>query len=291
MAKGHKPDGRLPAKRGSRSASSINALQALLKELALTLLPHGMTPKRLSELTRYAFVEAAAEMSHLRNGRVNQSRVAAQTGLTRADVKRCLNISAPREVSKAPLQKVVDAWCNDRRYSKPGRPKRLRISGQGTTFSSLVRRSAGDLPHRAVLDELLRMGAVVSDKSIVRLRPQPRPRRRLDYAFLLPVLPALVDGLRIASRRQRDVNTLPSILRLTLPVETDVDLAIVRERCASGARSLLDALGKTLGRQVTVPRKKESPAHSFTVTVLLAENRAKRRHLPSVPHTARLRAV
>src|SRR6516162_6449138 len=76
---------------------AATVLQDLLTEFALVLLPRGMTPKRFAALARSAFVQAASDMSRLRNGRVNHSRVAAQTGLTRADVKRSLkyNVSEP----------------------------------------------------------------------------------------------------------------------------------------------------------------------------------------------------
>src|SRR5215469_16828936 len=70
------------------------ALQELITQLAFVLLPRGMTPKRFGELARSAFVHAAADMSRLRNGRVNYSRVAAQTGLSRADVGRLLKRNA-----------------------------------------------------------------------------------------------------------------------------------------------------------------------------------------------------
>ena len=68
---------------------------------------------------------------------------------------------------------------------------------------------------------------------------------------------------------------LSSIQRLSLAAESEVDLAIVGDRCRSSARSMLDGLAHSLSRQVTVPRRGRKPAYSFTVTVLLAENREK----------------
>ena len=77
-----------------------SVLQELMRELAFILLARGMTPRDFSELSRLAFVQAAAARSKLRNGRVNHSRVAAQTGLTRADVKRLLDRSTLTIVSR-----------------------------------------------------------------------------------------------------------------------------------------------------------------------------------------------
>ena len=268
-----------------RSASSslvsvrgASVLQELLTELAFVLLPRGLTPKRFSELARSAFVQAAADMSKLRNGKVNHSRVAAQTGLSRADVKRLLtsNMFDSVRADQTPLSRVVSGWRTDRNFAdKDGSPKRLRISGTRASFTGLVKKYGGDVPYRAVLDELRRIGAVSADEDNVQLQsPQP-PSQRQGFVFLSPVLPALVDGIRIASSQARS-GAASSIHRLSLPVETEVDLAIVRDRCASSAKAMLEGLGHSLGTQVTVPRRRVKSAYSFTITVLLAENRAKR---------------
>ncbi len=216
-------------------------------------------------------------MSKLRNGRVNHSRVAAQTGLSRADVKRLLtrNMFDSVRPDQTPLRRVISGWRTDRKFrNKDGSPKRLRISGSSGSFTGLVKKYAGDVPHRAVLDELRRIGAVSGDEDSVRLQSSRHPSQRHNFVFLSPVLPALVDGIRIASTKARP-GAASSIHRLSLPVETDVDLAIVRDRCASSAKAMLDGLGHSLGRQVTVPKRRRESAYSFTITVLLAENRAK----------------
>jgi Family of unknown function (DUF6502) len=253
-------------------------LQELLIELAFVLLPRGMTPNRFGELARSAFVCAAADMSRLRNGRVNQSRVAAQTGLTRANVKRLLkdNVSDAAPHGQTALERVIDGWRTDREFAiRPGCPKRLQISGPRASFVRLVRKYGGDVPHRAVLDELRRIGAVNNSHGRVQLRPSPHLRQRHDFGFLSPVLPALVDGLRIASTKA-SAGARSSIHRLSLPAETEVDMAIVRDRCISSVKSMLQGLAHSIGAQAAIPRSRKPPAYSFTVTVLLAENRANR---------------
>ena len=264
-----------PGRQPMRGAAG---LQSLLTELASALLPRGMTPKRFSELARSAFVQAAADLSRLRNGRVNHSRVAAQTGLTRADVKRLLwqgpSDAARRDTTA--IENVIEGWRADRAFlTRPGRPRRLRISGSKVSFAHLVRKYGGDVPHRAVLDELRRIGAVTDAKGGVQLQAAPHLSHRHNYGFLSPVLPALIDGLRIASRKSAS-DTSSSIYRLSLAADTEVDLAIVRDRCTSSAQSMLDGLANSLGSQVTVPRRRPSAAYSFAVTILLAESREKK---------------
>lgn len=268
-------------KSGAASKRGAAVLQELLTELAFVLLPRGMTPRRFGELARFAFVRAATEMSRLRNGRVNYSRVAAQTGLCRADVKRLLksNVLEVHTIARAPVERVVNGWRTDRAFAYgPGRPRGLRIAGPSASFSSLVRKYGGDVPHRAVLDELRRIGAVTDNGKIVWLRASPILRKRHDFAFLSPVLPVLVDGIRVASRRAGSRSS-SSIQRLRLPIESEVDLAIVRERCCSSTKSMLDGLADSLGTSVTVPRRRRNPEYSVTLTVLVVENREITRSL------------
>ena len=240
------------------------------------LLPRGITPRRFNELARYAFVRAATKRSRFRNGRVNYSRVAAQTGLSRADVKRLLasDVLDAFRSAHAPTERVINGWRTDRVFAdKFGRPRRLRITGSRTSFASLVRKYGGDVTHRAVLDELRRTGAVKDNGQTVWLHASPSLRRRNSFAFLSQVLPVLVDGIRLASRKPGSTSS-SSIQRLTLPVESQVDLEIVRERCSSSTRSMLDGLSESLGTGVTVPRTRRSSEYSFTISVLLVENGA-----------------
>ena len=281
------PTGKSRRRSEGTSLRGTAVLQELLLELAFVLLPRGMTPRRFGELARFAFVRAATEMSRLGNGRVNYSRVAAQTGLSRADVKRLLkgDVFDFHRVSYAPMERVVDGWRSDRLFAyRSARPKGLRIAGPGASFASLVRKYGGDVPHRAILDELRRIDAVTDDGKRVWLKTSPILRGRHNFSFLSTVLPALVDGIRIASRRSRAPT---SIQRLTLPVESELDLAIVRERCYSGTKSMLEGLSESLGMSVTVPRRRRKSDYSFTVTVLLAENRGTKRP-PSVESRPRM---
>ena len=261
------------------SMRGTSNLQELLRELAFVLLPRGMTPKTFGELSRSAFVQAAADRSRLRNGRINHSRVAAQTGLTRADVKRLLNrdMSAESFASReTPVEKVIHAWRCDPQFSNGrGTPRLLTISGKRPSFTALARKYAGDVPHRAVLDELRRMKAVSTSVEHVQLRAQAQVRIRHSFGFLSPVMPALIDGLRIASESPRpDPST--SIQRLLIPINTDVDLAFVRERCRSTAKAMLDGLAYSLDVQGKLKKRKRGASYSYAVTILLTESRTKK---------------
>jgi hypothetical protein len=275
MAASSRHSSRTPIGPATTTTRGVAVLQNLLTELALVLLPRGMTPKWFSELARYAFVQAAADISRLRNGRVNHSRIAAQTGLTRADVKRLLKQSASESNKRGltAVERVIEGWGTDPEFAiRPGQSNQLWISGRRGSFAHLVKKYGGDVTHRAVLDELRRIGAVHGSDGTVQLRRSLHVRQRNNFAFLSPLLPLLVDGLRLVSKR--DASSVPSIQTLCIPAETEVELAIVRDRCASSAQSMLDGLAHSLGTRNKVRRK--SPARSVTVTILLAENAAKR---------------
>jgi hypothetical protein len=135
-----------------------------------------------------------------------------------------------------------------------------------------VKQYGGDVPHRAVLNELRRIGAVRLDENRVELRLPLRARHRHDLAFLSPLLPALIDGLRVVSGKAGPAKG-SSIHRLSLAAESEIDLAIVRDRCVASARAMLDGLGHSLSKHVKKGAPERRPEYVFTITVLLAEHR------------------
>jgi len=243
-------------------------LQELLTELALALLPRGMTPKRFGKLARAAFVRAAADTSRFRNGKVNRSRVAAQTGLSRAAVTQTLrsDVYARSAISQNPLERVIEGWRNDRQFaSKPGCPRLLSVSGPKPSFIRLAAKYAGDVPPKAILDELRRIGAVAGSET--KLQLSPRIQHRHDFRFLSPVLPVLVNALRAVSHT--DI-TIRAIHQVRFPARTKDDLSVVRDRCTSSTKSMFHQLGRSLKAPVKFARRKAVDA--ITITVLITEN-------------------
>jgi hypothetical protein len=153
---------------------SEQPLKELLCDLATVLLPLGITPRALSDISREAFVLAAAATAKLRNGKINQSRVSAQTGLTRAHVRQILSGSARHLTAlrgRAPIELAANGWRNDRAFTGPsGKPKRLPIAGPEGSFAALARKYAPDVPHRALLRELERTGLTIVRGGQVHLR-------------------------------------------------------------------------------------------------------------------------
>jgi len=93
------------------------------------------------------------------------SRVSVLTGLSRKEVKRLTGIPRPDDTERDEkynrAARVISAWRREREFlDADGNPSALSITGPWATFSEIVRRYSGDIPVRAILDELLRIGAV-----------------------------------------------------------------------------------------------------------------------------------
>lgn len=144
---------------------SETACRRLLEPLADIFLLLGIGAGEFSDLAKEAHVHAAARRLRRNSTRANQSRIAIATGLTRAEVKRIMSSKAGAGTRylwhRNRAARVMDGWFTDRDFkSKNGHPKRLPLRGTRGSFQSLVSRYAGDIPVRAMLDELVESGAV-----------------------------------------------------------------------------------------------------------------------------------
>jgi len=161
-----------------RNLSAVHGL-ALFEEVlvrqARVLMQDGLTPKVFTYLSLRAFARAAAETSRFRNGRVNNSRVSARTGLSRAVVRKVLRPDFLKSIplAWAPVDAVMQAWCTDRRFKDyNGIPRTLKIVGRSASFKFLAKLYAGDLPYRAILDEMKALGLAVTEQNSVACIPR-----------------------------------------------------------------------------------------------------------------------
>ena len=139
----------------------------LLEPLARLLLEARIGIGEFAALARRAYVQAAVRESQgSRGGRINVSRIAAYTGLTRVEVAALLaeQRGAPprKQRGRVRAEQVLQGWWSDREFQDPsGTPARLPRKGARRSFAALVKRFSGD-PHNAasILEELLRSQAV-----------------------------------------------------------------------------------------------------------------------------------
>jgi len=139
-----------------------------MKPLVRLLLKHGIGYREFSDICKSSFVAVASDEFGLRGRKTNMSRVAVMTGLSRKEVKKVRNSSdievlASMSRTRRP-ELVMSAWHSDPEFSdRRNGPKPLSFVGPGPSFKKLVDKVGGDIPPRAMLNELIRAGSVIED--------------------------------------------------------------------------------------------------------------------------------
>jgi hypothetical protein len=149
--------------------------QGILRSLVRILLRNGIPYAAFAEIARRVYVEVAETEFGLPGRRQTVSRISTITGLTRKEVARIQSLetedpAVPAERFNRPAR-VIGGWVREKRYhDKRGRPAQLPMDGPARSFSALVREFSGDIPPRAIADELLRVGAIeILESGNVRL--------------------------------------------------------------------------------------------------------------------------
>ena len=141
------------------------AVIRILRSLVRILLRYGMPYDGFAELAKRVYVDVANSDYPLPNRKQSISRISTLTGIYRREVSRLLELP---DIDDSEItgkhnraERVIGGWLHDSEYSDAeGRPSDLNIEGDEPCFTHLVRKYSGDIPVRAILDELLRVGAV-----------------------------------------------------------------------------------------------------------------------------------
>lgn len=146
----------------------------LLAPLARILLRHGISHAEFANWAKAAFIKEASENFGVENKKPTVSRIAIVTGINRKEVKRILELPTEEDSGRAKQNRatrVVTGWLQDKEFhNDKGNPAPLEYGEADSAFNQLVKRYGGDVPARAVLDELLRVGTVVRKDDIVRMK-------------------------------------------------------------------------------------------------------------------------
>jgi hypothetical protein len=142
-----------------------SAVTRLLRPLARILLRHNISFLTFSDLAKQVFIEVAEQDFPPSGRKQSLSRISMLTGLSRKEVLRVKRVPVPTDgeavVQQGRSIRVINGWTHDRRFlDDSGNPLVLDFDSAEQSFSSLVRFHSGDIPARAVLDELLRVGLV-----------------------------------------------------------------------------------------------------------------------------------
>lgn len=141
----------------------------MLRPLVRILLRHGISFAEFAEVAKGVYVEVAVTDFRVEGKKGTKARIAVVTGLTRKEVSRIIeNAGNDADESTSNLNRVarvLAGWHTDPDFIGPyGMPLEIRYEEGGLStvnFSTLVRRYSGDMSTRSMLDELIRVGAVV----------------------------------------------------------------------------------------------------------------------------------
>ena len=153
------------------------AVENVFRKL-IRMLIGKMSLKKLQEMIALLFVEETeAKLKQESPGKnVALGDIALQTGVDTRTIKKIrtyIAVIKPRQRDDIlldgfmPLFKVFDLWMNDEKFfnTKSGKPKVLKIEGEGATFSELVKMSiqSRGLTAQAVLKRLKEIDVVDED--------------------------------------------------------------------------------------------------------------------------------
>lgn len=213
----------------------------------------GLSVQELNFLTRSRAVHVATRRLVKESGRRSNSRVAIITGIPRSEVTKISKLSKSRgsnEVSQQPARRTLAGWFSDPRYlSSAGEPAVLPIFGKRRSFENLVSKYGVGNPVRAMLDELIQIGAV-----------ERLPNQRVTIRTRVPVsvgltptaieaagehcknlLETLIQNIRRAERPLFEATSLISDARPNF-------LPVVRREIADQGTSLINAASSILKR-------------------------------------------
>jgi hypothetical protein len=229
----------------------LAAIGRMMRPLIRILLRNGISFRTFADIAKNQFVEVARSEFGIEGRKQSTSRIAVITGLTRKEVTRIFRLSFPGDQKAAErynrASRVVSGWRRDGDFlDSEGTPAVLALSGRARTFQELVKRYSGDMPYRAVLDELVAQG-VAQRQGKTRVRLMERAYLpKADAAMKLHILGTdtgyLIDTI---GRNLRPGDSEPRLQRKVLYDNLpDEALLALRRRASKMGQAFLEKLDK-----------------------------------------------
>jgi hypothetical protein len=253
-----------------------------MSEFARYLIAAGVTHSRFSRIARQALFRAASQNARFRNSRLNQSAVAAMTGLTRAQVRQLAQTDAPA-VAQRPdyIERIIDGWNADPAFTTSSYiPRRLSTTGRHATFGHLVRKYGGDIPTRSILREMVRNELVTIKGKYIQLAyraRQTKSQARLQQ--LSQILSRLLKSSEVSS----DYSSLrPTIMEVTYPSSSSKGRTLLQRKSAEGLRAFLSKLQASgIAASLETPASRRHKTLVTRTRILVMTDELDRRDLSS----------
>lgn len=273
-----------------RLRTALNAaIQRLLRPLVRVLLRQSIPFSAFEEVAKQVYVDVAMNDFAIPGKKPSISRASILTGLTRKDVQARVN-AAPDpngddiEQHYNRAARVLSAWMRHPDYQdESGQPHALPIDGPDG-FAELVRRHSGDMPARAVLDELLRVGAVLQREDG---RFEPVARAYVPQASAIEKIGILgadvADLIDTIDHNIEHGSEDPRFQRKVMYHSIDVDaLPAFRKLSASQAQALLERMDRWLAARDVEPGHDGRPHRRVGLGIYYFEAPAE----PAAPQTS-----
>jgi hypothetical protein len=187
-----------------------NVTVRILRPLIRILLRFEVAHSEFSELAKRAYVDVAYRYFSIPKRKQTYSRAAVLTGLSRKEVVRLRELDERAEPpTRAPLNRatrVIGGWLRDAEFlDDQNQPKDIPLRGETGSFEALVARYSGDITARAILDELVRVGAVIyADRHTVHLAASGYIPEKSETQMLEVAGRAVTDLLRTSAHNIMD---------------------------------------------------------------------------------------
>jgi hypothetical protein len=268
-----------PFEYGQRMSENVKkpllaACRHLLHPLVRILMRHGVSYGEFSDAVRGAYIDIAQNELVLPDRPQTDARIAILTGLTKREVTRIRAADSLDDdgVGLNRIARVLQGWSQDPEYLGPyGIPLDVPFAGETISFQQLVRRYAGDVSARALLDELMRVNAAVeTDDGYVRLLNRtylPSPLDPVGLERLGNVVNYFIDTVDFNLQKKRQGAGRFERYAITMeglsPSAYQAFDALVREK----SQELLVVLDDWLGQNETIDGHKLPPDQSIKTGV------------------------
>jgi hypothetical protein len=248
-----------------------SAVVEFLTEFARHMISSGLTAAALNSAAQLAFVNAAIREARLSNTRINQSIIAAMTGLTRTQVRAAMKgrVKASHS-SKDRLGRIVAAWQSDPEFTDEfGKPRALSVERHPADFQALTRKHGRDVSYKALLLELRRRKYVQLAGDKVRIAEHEDAAQ--VSGELRTIAQALAFSIRAATEDAKHTDVHVVTKEVVYDVLPQKSKLLFRKRLVQGVRMLgadVQAAADSLVTATSRPGRRQYSRTSVLIVTL-----------------------
>lgn len=220
-------------------------------------------------ILRKAFVLTAKENSREPGARLNQSRIASMTGISRLEVRNLLKlVPASANYPETRVEQLISAWKSDSKYlDSRGKPRQLPLRGKNASFENLAKHYGRDVTPRALRSELVRRGVASIHAGRIQLSKanQEATARFTSAIGDLKFLTSYMTGFDF-----RNLSRTYEIRRRSLTTTSQKDSNVIRRIAIDRFQTVINSIEELSAEKSRVLRKNSSSGRRILVTAIVA---------------------